>query len=142
MIYYSLILNSSEGLKFISLGVLIGVSLWHMVWINCPSNLKEQRALWRNSFVLGNCFHCAFKREGHKKLWLMTSSLQVGRSWGAECWLKEVVLGTSSITCTFFFLRLNINFFKLSTWLNVINGLSLPLKMEPGNLTVLYVGVF
>lgn len=42
----------------------------------------------------------------------------------------------------FFFLRLNINFFKLSIWLYVINGFSFPLKMEPENLTVLYVGVF
>lgn len=77
----------------------------------------------------------------------MTSSLQVGRSWGAEWMLaKRNGIGdffyNLEFFCFFFFKDWTLTFQAFYSWFYVINGLSCPLKMEPENPTVLYVGVF
>lgn len=69
MIYCSLILNSYVGPKFISLGSNWCFSLTHGV-NQLSFQLERAESSLTQSFVLGNCFHCAFKREGHEKPWL------------------------------------------------------------------------
>lgn len=88
MIYCSLILNSSVGPKFISLGSNWCFSLTHGV-NQLSFQLERAESSLTQSFVLGNCFHCAFKREGREKPWLLTSSFQVRHSWGLNAGLGK-----------------------------------------------------
>lgn len=84
MTYYSLILNSSGGLEFISLGSNWCFSLTHGV-NQLSFQFERAESLLTQLLCFGELFPLCLQ-----KLWLMASSLQVGRSWGAECWLREV----------------------------------------------------
>lgn len=129
MTYYNLILNSSGGLDLSHL-VLTGVSLWHMVWINCPTTWKSRELAYATPLFWGIVSTVPLERRDVECF----GSWQVLCSWTQLVgWMLAEEIGlVTSMSWTF--KRLNINFFKLSTWLHVMNS-PFSLKMEPENLS-------
>ena len=141
MVYYSLILNSSGGLKFISLG-----SDWCFLLTHGVNQLSFQLEKAESSLTQLLCsrelFPLCLQKGGTLKA---LAHSKFSPSWTQlGGWILAKESGVGDFFCIldffFFFLKLNIYFFKLSTWPYVINSSSFPLKMEPENLTC--AGVF